>query len=273
MSLDNNLNKWISTFNTYKIGTSRKYEIFLSNRLGESEQYLGRSLSQLTLDNEILFVAVRKINKSNKNIDIFKELFRKQYSYIEKYYDVIDEHDATYVITEYSNRTLDKLLTKPLQEKYIKYYFKQIVNAIKFLYSLNMVHNDITSSNIILSENNKVIKLCNFEYVTKSMYDVDMSNEIYSLGLILHEMIYGARYDINKKINLTMNNQLNELLIGLLNKQITFKELCSNIWLFNKILPDTQISIESLSDIYRDETNASSESLDDIFEIEINQIY
>lgn len=84
---------------------------------------------------------------------------------IVKYYDVIRNKTNVYIIMELcSDGTFSSLLVKPLREKYTKYYFNQILNALVALRTMNIIHRDIKPDNILITDDYKKIKLCDFGF-------------------------------------------------------------------------------------------------------------
>ena len=160
-------------------------------------------------------------------------------------------------------------------------YFSQIVNALKILYQKDIFHRDIKPNNILIENN--VIYLCDFglsKYISQDNYDIKqsivgsplfMSPEIYgnlqfniksdlwSLGLVLFEMLAGYNYLNSKNIPELLNkikntdiphidnisNNVSDLLIKLLNKnvdkRIEWEDLFIHDWIITNIKINTLI--------------------------------
>lgn len=226
--------------NTYKINKNDKYyEIYNSNKLGNgicSLVCLGKMVNKINGETEI--VAVKKIIKSLlspkamsmlvSEIDVITKTLTHNHNNIVKCYDVIDDIDVIYIVMEYCENgdLLDLLKGNPLKYKYIKYYFGQIVNALKYLNDKNIIHRDVKPKNILVTNNMNTIKLCDFGfakhhdgikrimticgsplYMAPEIYNrkgYTMSVDVWSLGIILYEMLFGMHplYNFNdpKKI-------------------------------------------------------------------------
>ncbi len=218
----------VNSINVYKISKGDIcYEIYKYHKLGEgsySSVCLGKMVTKTNFDGK--FVAVKKIVKSmltshglsmlTSEIKIIKEMISHDHNNIIKCYDVIDDIDVIYIIMEYcEDGDLSNLLVgKPLKYKYIKYYFGQIVKALKYLNDKNIIHRDIKPKNILVTNNKHTIKLCDFGFarhtnglkkvMTMCGSPLYMAPEIYqkigysdlvdvwSLGMILYEMLFGS---------------------------------------------------------------------------------
>ena len=88
------------------------------------------------------------------------------------YYGTTKDNLKLYFLYEYikGEDLQKKILNYGLNsEKLVKYYFIQILNSIKYLHSLNIIHRDIKPDNILITEDNKKIKLIDFG----SSYDLN----------------------------------------------------------------------------------------------------
>jgi len=110
-----------------------------------------------------------KIHQLNKEMEILNEKNTnekiKDNENIVNYYGTTKDDFQIYILYEYikGNDLEKEVLNYGLKsEKLIKYYFIQILNSIKYLHSLNIAHRDIKPDNILLTKDNKKIKLIDF---------------------------------------------------------------------------------------------------------------
>jgi len=121
-------------------------------------------------------VAIKKINLNrlakletetiNREITIVEYLIKNTTcENIVKYYDVIQIRNTVYIIMELCTEgSLTSLLVKPIKEEYSKYYFKQILNGLLELNKLRIVHKDIKPDNILITNDYRTLKICDFGF-------------------------------------------------------------------------------------------------------------
>lgn len=171
-------------------------------------------------------VAIKKINisLSDKNIvqnikseiAIMKTLTHP--NIVKLYEEIYDEYNNIYLIMEYckGGNLSEFLNNKPLKEKYVLKFMKQIADATKYLYFHNIIHRDIKPHNILITSNDH-IKLTDFGFaksfqsgeeklnqticgspiymapeIIKSNY-YTIKTDLWSIGIILYEMIIGKK--------------------------------------------------------------------------------
>lgn len=238
---------------TYRIGS---YEIYLNKRIGigaYSMVYIGKctdeELCKLhNLDPEENRVAIKKISVRNVSdrvkraindeIDIMKKIKANPHKNIVTCYDTIDDIDTVYIIMEYCDcGDLSKIIGRPIKEESAKYYFKQLINGIKYLNTNHIIHRDIKPKNILLTNDKTILKICDFGlakdttgmtristicgsplYMAPEMFNDRSYNEtvdIWSVGIILYEMLCGQNpfYRVKDKHELEqlMMNNVDEI--------------------------------------------------------------
>lgn len=205
--------------NVYKIG---QYEILLDRKIGAGNNsivYIGRRV-----DDTEKIIAIKKIilkNLSNTyqkkvtdEIQIMQHIKNNPHINIVTCYDVIDDLDTVYIIMEYCDGgDFSKLIGKPMKEENVKYYFRQLINGIKYLNDFGIIHRDIKPKNLLLTNDKQVLKICDFGlaknkmglsriyticgsplYMAPEMFKDKSYNDnadLWSIGIILYEMLYG----------------------------------------------------------------------------------
>lgn len=310
--------------------SSNIYELYKNNILGNGSYsivYMGKRFA----DNKN--VAIKYINLKNLNftslkmiqseIEITKKLLNHDNLNILKYYDIVENDDSIYIIMEYcESGNLSSILTgDPIDENLAKNYFKQLVWGLLYLKENNIAHRDIKPTNILI--NNNILKICDFGFASqtdksKKMITVcgsplymapevykksgyDESVDVWALGIILYEMIYGFHplYEycditiLSKSLisnndviifpsNPTVEKSCIDLLKKILNKncceRISLNEILKNDWLVshssneNKSEDKEYIMIENNGDDNISNANISNFNIcimhDEIFEMD-----
>ena len=139
---------------------------------------------QLLSNNEITGVCVSKVKSkfnskiyvmkcynSNYNIkEEFEQLKNLDESNIAKYFKYFYQNNKLYIIYEYINNTdlrgflkAYKSLQKPIEIKSLWNIFMQCMSGLKYIHSKNIIHKNISLTNIFMTEN-KIIKLGDFRF-------------------------------------------------------------------------------------------------------------
>lgn len=140
------------------------------------------------------------------------------------YYKFNDKDN--YLITEYiEGKSINELLFNNNREKVL--LILKIIDAVKVLHKYNIVHCDLKPSNIIIDVNNNIkiidfgissynnsnyfkgsgtLKYCSKNQILKD--DIDFKTDIYSLGIILYELIFdNIPFDVNNIKETKINNK------------------------------------------------------------------
>jgi serine/threonine protein kinase len=182
-------------------------------------------------------VAIKLLNKEfihngnirNRFLAEARNLFKMSHPNIIKVTDLIDEGDTVAFVMEYlEGKTLKDYLDVKgkLTDEEIKKFFVQMLEAVGYVHELGLIHRDIKPSNFMISSKG-MIKLLDFgiakntdtdadDYTQtgttqnmgtpmymspeqiKSTKDVTSQTDIYSLGVVLWQMVMGRKpFDTN----------------------------------------------------------------------------
>jgi serine/threonine-protein kinase len=182
-------------------------------------------------------VAIKVLNKEYVHNDNIRKrfiaearnMFKMSHPNIIKVTDLIDDGDTVAFVMEHiEGETLKEYLDRKgkLSDEDIKTIFAQILEAVGYVHEQNLVHRDIKPSNFMITPKGQ-IKLLDFgiakntdtqssDYTQtgtsqnmgtpmymspeqiKSTKDVTLQSDIYSLGVVLWQMVMGKKpYDTN----------------------------------------------------------------------------
>ena len=192
----------------------------------------------------------RKIMMTYGKLDIiFDEInihSKLNHQNIIKLYNVYEEDESIHIIMEYANNgNLYQLIKKEkngFSESKAFEYFIQVINAVYYLHSNNIIHRDIKPENILIGDDNK-LKLCDFgwakeltlenrstfcgtmEYMAPEIVgseNYDYSVDIWSLGILLYEMLFGySPFKANAINDIIQNIKTHDLNYDENNKKIS----------------------------------------------------
>ncbi|MCS7162985.1 MAG: serine/threonine protein kinase [Bacteroidia bacterium] len=133
-------------------------------------------------------------------------------------YDYIEEEGALYLIMEYveGQPLAQKLQQGPLSLEEVRHYFKQVLEAFAYAHRQGIVHRDIKPANLMITSDRRVkildfgvarllqtdhsltrtgMRIGTLMYMSpeqiKGERELDARSDIYSLGVVLYEMLVG----------------------------------------------------------------------------------
>jgi serine/threonine-protein kinase ULK/ATG1 len=222
------------------------YTLYKKNKLGKgafSSVYRGvyNGITNKYI-NKNDYVAVKIINTYglnhknfeiiNNEINIMNFLKDNSHPNIIKCVDTFQSSKCAYIVMEMCEcGDLSSIMGRPIKEKYVRLYFMQLIDGLQFLHSHDFIHRDIKPKNILLTNNKKILKIADFGFakITKGslikeqicgsplyMAPEIMNNDVYnnqsdlwSVGLILYEMLYGVHPYENCKTLDELKNVIN----------------------------------------------------------------
>lgn len=307
----------------YKIGS---YEIFLNYQIGMGSYsivYIGRCIDNnisikfninksiikngITINNivaikKIIALSQKRQKMITEEIKIMQHIKNNPHINIVTCYDVIDDLDTIYIVMEYcDSEDLSKLIGKPMKEEQVKYYFNQIINGIKYLNEYEIIHRDIKPKNLLLTDNQRILKICDFGfarhkaglsrvyticgsplYMAPEIFKDKSYNDtidIWSIGIIMYEMLYGTNplskiKDYNELESFMMNSTENivippkKIKNGIKNRNKNVTKECIN--LLKTLLAKESENRITLKELYSHRwlLNSEIEEIEEIEQIE-----
>lgn len=198
--------------------TTTNLKIYYDKMLGKgsfSKVFPGRYKDNIVA---VKIITMKHLEKTiaiqlKRELQVIRILQEHPHKNVATYYKIFQTVDKMIIVMELcSGGELTKYIKHGLDLESVRNYFSQILDGYKHLLELNIVHRDIKSANILLSQDKKTIKFIDFGlskvfsvdlnqticgsplYMAPEVLDhqdYDSKSDIWSLGVLLYEMVYG----------------------------------------------------------------------------------
>ncbi|CRL04630.1 CLUMA_CG017698, isoform A [Clunio marinus] len=149
-------------------------------------------------------VAIKIIDKTQLNTNSLEKLFREvsimkllNHPNIVKLYEVIETEKTLYLVMEYiNNGEVFEYLVKNgrMKENIARQKFRQIVSAVQYLHSKNIIHRDLKAENLLL-DSNLDVKIVDFGFSNMFVEGNKMDTYCGSPPYAAPELFQGKKYD------------------------------------------------------------------------------
>ena len=234
----NNFTKVIEGIFPKQLGQGSFGRVFLVSHNETKELYALK-----TIEKRKILMTYGKLDNIYDEINIHSKLYHQN---IIKLYNVYEDEETINIIMEYAKEgNLYHLIKKEkngFSEQKSYEFCIQIINAVYYLHSNNIIHRDIKPENILIGDDNK-LKLCDFgwakeltlenrstfcgtvEYMAPEIVgseNYDYSVDIWSLGILLYELLFGhSPFNADSNKNIIFNIKKHELNYDNENKKIS----------------------------------------------------
>ena len=234
----NNFTKVIEGIFPKQLGSGSFGRVFLVSHNETKELFALK-----TIEKRKIMMTYGKLDIIYDEINIHSKLYHQN---IIKLYSVYEDDETINIILEYAKGGNLYQLIKDgkngFSESKAFDYFIQVINAVYYLHSNNIIHRDIKPENILIGDDNK-LKLCDFgwakeltlenrstfcgtmEYMAPEIVgseNYDYSVDIWSLGILLYEMLFGhSPFNGKDTNNIILNIKSHELNYDDTNKKIS----------------------------------------------------
>jgi serine/threonine protein kinase len=234
----NNFTKVIEGIFPKQLGSGSFGRVFLVSHNETKELFALK-----TIEKRKIMMTYGKSDIIYDEINIHSKLYHQN---IIKLYSVYEDDETINIILEYAKGgnlyQLIKDEKNGFSESKAFNYFIQVINAVYYLHSNNIIHRDIKPENILIGDDNK-LKLCDFgwakeltlenrstfcgtmEYMAPEIVgseNYDYSVDIWSLGILLYEMLFGhSPFNGKDTNNIILNIKSHELNYDDTNKKIS----------------------------------------------------
>eukprot|EP00727_Mastigamoeba_balamuthi_P008893 m51a1_g4626 putative cmgc mapk protein kinase (399) ;mRNA; r:315209-316954 len=120
-------------------------------------------------------VAIKKITNAFVNVEDAKRLLREikllKHFCHENIVQIVDimrprsyaDFDDVYIVSELMDTDLNQIIRsdQPLSDEHVQYFLYQILRALRYIHSANVIHRDLKPSNILINANCDA-KICDF---------------------------------------------------------------------------------------------------------------
>ncbi|KAB8334245.1 tetratricopeptide repeat protein [Scytonema tolypothrichoides VB-61278] len=207
---------------------------------------------------------IKKLDPQNADIETAKILFKReanalfhlqQNQQIPKYFDYFEEEQSYYLVQEYiEGKSLQNLLEKRWPRDKVIIFLREILEILRYLHQINIIHRDVKPSNIMLRKEDRKFVLIDFgavkqldskyfshhqqSYTTQTMIGTrgyapeeqmagrpGYNSDIYGLGMTAIQLLTGIhprnlRRDTQDKIIWSDEVDVDNLLASILTKMV-----------------------------------------------------